>query len=212
MIFVRLNKYVLILFLYIIFNVAFATDGVVQFSGLVVETATMEPASFTSVYLSDGSRGVIANNDGFFSMAVQIGDTIVFQCIGYKTKKVVIPENLVGDSYISNVVLEKDIINLKEVVVRPLPEPALLRQAVVNLDVPDDLLALADETFAQSQLEDWTLGLKYDGSESFKAFVDKTVEQNYSEGQAKPMKIADIAAWAQFINSIKKGKLKKKDD
>lgn len=208
----RLNKLISLLALLISVNVSFATSGVVQFSGLVVETGTMEPASYTSVYLADGSRGVIANSEGFFSMAVEKGDTIVFQCIGYKTKKVVIPETIDGDSYITTVILDKDIINLKEVVVRPLPEPALLRQAIVNLEVPDDLLVLADETFAQSQLEDWSLGLKYDGSESFKAFVDKTVQQNYSEGQAQPMKIADIAAWAQFINSIKKGKFKKKDD
>ncbi|MBL0077721.1 MAG: hypothetical protein IPP53_01040 [Bacteroidetes bacterium] len=110
----------------------------------------------------------------------------MFQCLGYKPKYIVVPSTVQNNSFIQTVLMETDAINLKELVIRPLPAPNLLRAAIVNVDVPDDFIALAEETFNNSQLDDWTLGTKYDGTENFNLFVDKTVANNYSLEQARP--------------------------
>lgn len=190
----------------------FGQNEVIQFSGLVVETFSREPTSFCAVYKKNSDRGTIADDQGFFSLVVEKGDTIMFQCLGYKPKYIVVPSTVQNNSFIQTVLMETDAINLKELVIRPLPAPNLLRAAIVNVDVPDDFIALAEETFNNSQLDDWTLGTKYDGTENFNLFVDKTVANNYSLGQARPQKLFDIASWAQFAKALKDGAFKKKDD
>lgn len=187
-----------------------AQNIAIQFSGLVVENFSREPTSFCAVYKKNSERGTIADNQGFFSLVVEPGDTIIFQCLGFKTKSIIIPLQVQYNSYIQNILMETDIINLKELVIRPLPAPNLLRAAIVNVDVPDDFIELAEETFNKSQLSDWSLGTKYDGSENYNLFVDKTVANNYSSGQAKPQKLFDVASWAQFAKALKDGTFKKK--
>ena len=170
----------------------FGQNEVIQFSGLVVETFSREPTSFCAVYKKNSDRGTIADDQGFFSLVVEKGDTIMFQCLGYKPKYIVVPSTVQNNSFIQTVLMETDAINLKELVIRPLPAPNLLRAAIVNVDVPDDFIALAEE--------------------NFNLFVDKTVANNYSLGQARPQKLFDIASWAQFAKALKDGAFKKKDD
>ena len=202
-----------IFFFFILFitTVCFGQNEVIQFSGLVVESFSREPTSFCAVYKKNSERGTIADNQGFFSLVVEKGDTIVFQCLGYKPKYVIVPNVLQNNSFIQTVLMETDAINLKELVIRPLPAPNLLRAAIVNVDVPDDFITLAEETFNNSQLGDWSLGTKYDGTENFNLFVDKTVANNYSLGQSKPQKLFDVASWAQFAKDLKDGAFKKKE-
>ncbi|MBP9136667.1 MAG: carboxypeptidase-like regulatory domain-containing protein, partial [Chitinophagales bacterium] len=111
----------------------FGQNEVIQFSGLVVETFSREPTSFCAVYKKNSERGTIADDQGFFSLVVEKGDTIMFQCLGYKPKYIVVPSTVQNNSFIQTVLMETDAINLKELVIRPLPAPNLLRAAIVNV-------------------------------------------------------------------------------
>ena len=62
------------------------TVEIVQLSGLVVTESNSDPVPlpFAEIRIKSTNRGVFSNENGFFSIAVKIGDTLQFRYIGYK--------------------------------------------------------------------------------------------------------------------------------
>ena len=186
-------------------------DGIVQFSGIVKDLSTGQPLPFATVYVDKVFRGTITNLEGFFSFVVQKGDSIIIRSVGYKQEKLQIPLALDGDSYHVMYALENDTILLDEVVIYPWPNRQQFRQAFINLEVPDNLQDLAELTFANSSLEEFSLLTDYDGNENFDQFINNYVGEIYYQGQSAPIQLMNPFAWAQFIKAIKAGKFKRKD-
>lgn len=185
---------------------------VVQFSGIIKDVSTGQPIPFATVYVDKVYRGTITNLDGFFSFVVQEGDSIIMSSVGYKEKRLVIPANLENDSYHIMYGMESDTILIDEVVIYPWPSKQQFRQAFINLEVPDNMQDLAEQTFAQAKLEDFNLITDYDGGENFDQFVNKYVGEIYYQGQSAPIQLLNPFAWAQFVKAIKAGKFKRKNN
>jgi hypothetical protein len=183
---------------------------VVQFSGILKDISTGQPLPFATVYVDKVFRGTITNLDGFFTFVVEKGDSIIIRSVGYKEKRLMIPKKLQGDSYHVMYGLENDTILLDEVVIYPWPTHQQFRQAFINLEVPDDLQELAEQTFANSSLEEFSLWTDYDGSENFDQFITNYVGEVYYQGQSAPIQLLNPFAWAQFIKAITAGKFKRK--
>ncbi len=181
---------------------------VVQFSGIIKDLYNGQPIPFVTVYVDKIFRGTITNIDGFFSFAVAKGDSIVIRSVGYKQEKLQIPTALKGDSYHVMYGLESDTILLDEVVIYPWSR-IHFRQHFINLEIPDDLQQLAEETFTKSSLEEFGQYLDYDGGENFDQFISDYVGEIYYQGQSAPIQLLNPFAWAQFVKAIKAGKFKR---
>ncbi|MEZ5007748.1 MAG: carboxypeptidase-like regulatory domain-containing protein [Chitinophagales bacterium] len=181
---------------------------VVQFSGIIRDITDGTPIPFATVYVDKIFRGTISNIDGFFSMAVAKGDSIVIRSVGYKEERLQIPPNLKGDSYHLLYALENDTIMLDEVVIYPWSK-LHFRQHFINLEIPDDLQQLAEETFAKSTLAEFSEWTDYDGNENFDQFINNYVGEIYYQGQSAPIQLLNPFAWAQFVKAIKAGKFKR---
>lgn len=181
---------------------------VVQFSGIIRDATDGQPIPFATVYVDKIFRGTITNIEGFFSMAVAKGDSIVIRSVGYKEERLQIPPSLKGDSYHVMYALENDTIMLDEVVIYPWSK-LHFRQHFINLEIPDDLQQLAEETFAKSSLAEFSEWTDYDGNENFDQFVNNYVGEIYYQGQSAPIQLMNPFAWAQFIKAIKAGKFKR---
>src|SRR4051812_8902391 len=101
---------------------------VLQFSGYVRDAETNSPIPFCAVYIQGENRGTITGMDGFFTFVVAKGDTILAKSLGYKTFKIAVPADVDGTSFTKEITLERDVIELKGVTIRPLPTPSQLRQ------------------------------------------------------------------------------------
>jgi len=209
----RLNKMMVVVLLSLIsVSTVFGqrNKDVVQFSGIIQDVTTGQPIPFVTIYVDKVFRGTISNLDGFFSFVGEKGDSIVIRSVGYKQEKLQIPSSLKGDSYHVMYALEADTILLDEVVIYPWPSKQQFRQAFINLEVPDDLQELAEQTFARATLEEFSLLTDYDGNENFDQFVKNYVGEIYYAGQSAPIQLMNPFAWAQFIKAIKQGKFKRK--
>src|SRR5688572_10074515 len=71
----------------------------IQFSGVVVSSDSLEPIPFTSLIVKNTSRGTIGDYFGYFSFVAQTLDTIEFSAIGHKRGFFVIPDTLTGNKY-----------------------------------------------------------------------------------------------------------------
>lgn len=189
-----------------------SAKNIVQFSGFIRDIETSSPIPYAAIYIYENNRGTISGPDGFFSFAVAEGDTIIVSSLGYKTFTLVIPKNIGQTSFAKEILLDRDPIMLDEVLITPLPEPHQLRQAILSLNIPDNLAELAQQTIANSIINDEIeRNTQYDGAENYNAYVKSQTEYYYNRfGNQRPgISLTDPFAWAKFIQSIKDKKKRK---
>lgn len=196
-----------------VFVLTASAKEVVQFSGFVRDIESNAPIPFCALYIQNENRGTISGTDGFFNFVVGKGDTIVVKSLGYKSFKIAVPRDLDANSFSKDITLERDVVELKGVTIRPLPTPGQLRHAMANLDIPDNLQQLAQQTIEQSILNDEiSQKVNFDGKENFNQYVQSQVGYYYNRfGNQRPgISLTNPFAWAEFIKSVK-NKKKKKD-
>lgn len=194
---------------------AVQAKDVIQFSGYVRDVETNSPIPFCAVYIQGENRGTITGMDGFFTFVVAKGDTILAKSLGYKTFKIAVPKDLDVTSFTKEITLDRDVVELKGVTIRPLPTPSQLRQAMINLQVPNNMQELAQQTIENSILTDQiSKNMKFDGKENFNQYVQSQVDYYYNRnGNQHPgISLTNPFAWAQFIKDIKSKKKKKAAD
>jgi len=103
--------------------------------GRVLDDETQTPLPYSNILVLHKNIGTISNEKGDFSLDItelSATDTLSFQYIGYKTKKLVLG-NL--DS-ISNITLKENLINLSEVFVfgNPLDAKTIIKKIIENKD------------------------------------------------------------------------------
>ncbi|MCO5229715.1 MAG: carboxypeptidase-like regulatory domain-containing protein [Chitinophagales bacterium] len=177
---------------------------VVQFSGMIKDNISNAPIPFAIVYVDKEKRGTVSTIDGFYSFAVAQGDVVLFKSIGYKPYKLEVPKEMMGDSYFKDIYMERETYALDTITIYPLPRPHQLRQAIANLDIPDDMVALAKKTIEKSKLDELTKATRYDGNENFNQYLKNQVQSYYHYGQPAPIRLFDAFSWAEFIKSLKK--------
>ena len=101
--------------------------------GLVIDSRTRRPLSFTNVFLSNKSNGTISNMAGRFELKVssdEIQDTLGISHIGYQMAFIPI---MSIDTGVLIVRLSTEKILIKEVVVKPLDPIYILTKAIENI-------------------------------------------------------------------------------
>jgi hypothetical protein len=185
----------------------------VQFSGYIKDVESFAPVPYAAIYIKDKNRGTISGSDGYFNFVIAKGDTIIVKSLGFKTYTVVVPIDIEGTTYSKEINLEQDAVMLKGVTIRPLPEPHQLRYAMLNLDIPDNLAELAQQTIANSIInDDFERSTNYDGAENYNAYAKQQATYYYNRfGNQRPgISLTDPFAWAGFIKKIKENKKAKK--
>ncbi|MEQ9403035.1 MAG: carboxypeptidase-like regulatory domain-containing protein [Cyclobacteriaceae bacterium] len=82
-------------------------------SGRIMEQDGQTPIPFVNIWYKNKTVGTFSNNEGFFEIPSGSYDTIVFSCIGYERKELVLRSNRLD----LNVLLKSDPVVLQEVIV-----------------------------------------------------------------------------------------------
>lgn len=187
--------------------------NLVQFSGFVRDAESSSPVPFCAIYIEGVNRGAITSLEGFFTFPAAKGDTILVKALGYKTFTVIIPADLELSSFTKEITLERNPIELPTTTIHaPLPTENELRWAMINLDVPNNMQELAQQTIEQSILTDEiSRNMNFNGKENFNQYVQNQVGYYYNQngGQHPGISLTNPFAWANFIKDIKAKKKKK---
>ena len=87
-----------------------------ELKGLVLDMDNQTALAYANIYVLHKNKGVISNEKGYFSLNIKgldDEDTLRFQYIGYKTKKITIGQLDTA----SIIYLQEDIINLSETLI-----------------------------------------------------------------------------------------------
>ncbi len=168
-------------------------------SGVVVATDSLISMPFVSIYRSSDHRGTYSDYSGYFTLPVQQGDTINFNCIGLKTSSFVIPLDSTQNHLSVVQLMEMDTFTMRPITILPYPAPHKLRQELLALDLPSD----GYSKFSRTQY----MAVNYDGLYDF-ASQSVSNEQallnsRITSGLVSGGNLLDGNAWKKFIRSLK---------
>jgi len=206
-----LSSIVIFIFLAVYAN-AQEEPHVVQFSGRVVtmEDEKISKLIYTNIAVKGSSRGTVSDIDGFFSLPVRVGETILVSRIGFRDKELDIPLEVDGTFYTKDIIMQKDTLFLPEAFIYPWPDKDFFKIEFLALEVDNILQDLAEENLAPEKIEYLKAILPADGGEVSKLELQQASQAYYYEGQARPQNIFNPLSWKKFIDAIKRGDYKKK--
>jgi CarboxypepD_reg-like domain len=181
-------------------------DRIVQVSGVVVTSDSLEPVAFATIYRSHDYRGTFSDYKGYFTLPVAIGDTLHFDCLGQKHSAFVIPYDTVNQHLSIVQIMDADTVMLPTVYILPHPAKHKLREEVLALDLPGDNYY----KFTRQQGEI----ANYDGLHDFADIsyqnASNTMEARYNTKFLSGGNLLDPAAWGRFMQSIKSGEYRER--
>jgi hypothetical protein len=185
------------------------------FTGIVVAGKTTERLPGATILIPKAGKGVLATNDGYFSIPVFPGDSIVFSYVGYKTQYHKIPRNYNAETYSAIIVMRADVQMLAEVRVYPYATEEEFKKAFLELRLPDqaDRDAIARST-SQEYLTKMAAITPNSAQTNFRYTLDQQLfgrESAANRGFATTFPFLNPFAWDRFIKSVKNGDLKKKE-
>jgi hypothetical protein len=185
---------------------------IVQISGKVVteENERLVPLPYSIVAVVGTARGTFTDVNGFFSIVVRTGETLLFKVLGFKDAYYKVPDTLSRERYSLFQILTKDTILLPEAVIYPWPDPDNFNQEFLAMDVHDDLEDIAAENLSEKAMMQLREYLPSDGTEHTSLYLREQASNYYYEGQIRTSQIFNIFAWQQFIKAWQRGDFKKK--
>lgn len=192
-------------------------SDIVEVYGLVVtrgERTAYEYVPFATVAVNGTTRGTYANFEGMYSIVVKKGQTLTFSAVGFKSKEVKIPTDVVGVYYSLSVELEATEISIEEVTVFPWPNRDNLAAEFLAMQPnrAGQLEAIAKENLDKNELMAIAANEKMDGKESSTYYLRQQTREYSYQGQQAPQPIFDPIAWGKFFNQWKKKKTTSKED
>lgn len=194
-------------------------DQVFQITGMVVSETTDSAIAYARIQVNHSRRGALANENGFYSIAVNLRDTLYFSHIGYHDSKLLVADYIRGYQgdrsqyiYVVNYMLE-DTFSLAEVVIFPYNTPEELRTAIVNLSNSESLLErAARENLDPQRLHAIMQELPVDGNERLMVARQMYYQQYQQENLIQTAAIDPIAAARLLQYIVDKAKTRKRRD
>jgi hypothetical protein len=187
-----------------------ARDSVVQLFGMVMTADSLDGIPAVSIVVKGTNRGTVSNRSGVFSIAVLKGDEIEFTHVSFKPQITKIPRNLEGTQYSIVQLMVRDTMYLPVAIIRPRPTKEQFSRDFVNTKVAEDEMEILRKANTPEMQAAVMRRTPYDGREITNRQLDQIYQRARYQGQVPPMNIFNPAAWAEFINSWKRGDFKRK--
>lgn len=186
----------------------------IQFSGRVVTEIDnkLDPLPYTNIAVKGTPRGTSTNIDGFYSLVVLPGETVLFSRLGFELVEYLIPSDLSQNTHSKIVVMKQDTLFLPGVDIYPWPDPDFFKIEFLALEVNEELAEIAQQNLSPEKMARLRDILPADGREVSGIELRQLSQAYYYEGQLKPQNIFNPLSWKKFIDAIKRGDFKKKDD
>ena len=178
---------------------------VVQVSGLVMNADSTITIPGVHIYDERG-RGIPTDFRGWFSKAFVAGDTLTISAIGFKNRKVIVPDS-VGDRVTVIFALEEEVTQLADIEVNPFPTEELFKEAILAMNLTreqENVLNSYEPEIIRELVR--TMPLEGSSSMNYRYMMNQQFQNlQYSSGP-RTNPLLNPFAWANFINSLKKKK------
>jgi len=183
------------------------TARIMQISGVVISEDNLEPLPYTTVWNRSIKKGVIADFYGFFTLVSFPGDTLVFNYYGCQKSTYIIPDTLIDNRYSIVHMMQKDTLNMPEVVVHPWPSREEFARYFVEMKPYDDAMRRAQRELSNESLAFTAARMNNDASLAYGYAQNQRLTKLYTNGQLPANNLFNPYAWAKLVQDWKAGKL-----
>jgi hypothetical protein len=209
------SKFTYLIFAFAAFLLSFKSLGqgenpIVQFSGIVVAEDSTNGIPGVSIFIPKAGRGTFTNEYGYFSLPTLVGDSVVISAIGYRKQHYVIPKDKAkGFSVVVDLVADTTVLPVVEVY--PYPTKELFKKAFVSLQLEDKNYENMRKNLDEELLARIFRSTPMDGSMNYRNLMQQNAIMTSNRGFYPTIPFLNPFAWREFIKSIKRGDLKKKN-
>ncbi len=204
-------KYCLTIILLVVSTTIFAQDAkrsskLVQFSGIITDTDSNSVVPYVTITnVSKNNQKYAANYQGYFSIIVNPGDSLIFSAIGFNTKIVVLPNEIVDFKYTEMVKLKPETVYLKAIRIYPWATIEEFNKEFLSMKVADDDMAIAKKNLSPRSIQAMVLSLPRNAAEisnsNYRYNFDRM--QNVNMRQTNPL--LNPFAWGKLMQQIFNG-------
>jgi hypothetical protein len=205
----KIGLIVLVLLLQTIVFGQTENDRLVQLSGVVISSDSLQEMPYAAIYNRSVKRGTIADMYGFFSLVVQPGDTLLFRYVGHKPSSYIVPDTLKDDRYSIIHMMELDSAAFNEVIIYPWPSKEAFAQAFIEMNPYDDALLRAQRQLSGQNLAALASKVSSDASISYGNVTNQQNTRLYTMGQSPVNNLMNPFAWASFLQKWRAGELRR---
>lgn len=185
----------------------------IQLHGVVVSNDSLVQL-LPNVQILVKSRGQmnVSDRDGFFSLVVMPGDTVLFQHIGFRLTRFWVPDTLEGDNFLARIILEWDTEVLDPVIVYPWPSKENFKEEFLAMEIQTTELDIAKRNLALDELRARAKAMGYDAAEMQDYLITMQNQQLYNQGRyyggsgasAILGALSNPFAWTELFQSLKR--------
>lgn len=204
-------KYCLTIILLVVATTIFAQDAkrsnkLVQFSGIITDTDSNSVVPYVTITnVSNKNQKYAANYQGYFSIIVNPGDSLIFSAIGFNNKVIVLPNEITDYKYTEMVKLKPETVYLKAVRIYPWATIEEFNKEFLSMKVADDDMAIAKKNLSPKSIQAMILSLPRNASEisnsNYRYNFDRM--QNVNMRQTNPF--LNPFAWGKLMQQIFNG-------
>jgi hypothetical protein len=184
---------------------------VIQLSGIILNSDSTDAVPGVNIYVPKKGRGTSSGRYGYFSMPVLEGDSVVFSFIGLKRQTFKVPNNVEDDKISLILTMQVDEISLAEIEVMPYPTEDEFKRQVLAMNYEAPMAIDTRGNMSPETLLRWAGEMPASANENWRYFQQGQILQIQDRYGPRPFTLMDPFAWSKFIQSIKRGDLKKKD-
>jgi hypothetical protein len=185
-------------------------DPHITFSGIIIEARSNEPLPGAAVQIPRAGKGILSNNQGYFSIRVFPGDSVVFSFLGFKKQYYKIPKD-VERTYSAVIELQEDSKMLKEVKVYPYSTEEAFKEALVNMKLPDEAeRQMLEERFGKEAVQAMVSQTAMGANGNYRYMMNQQQQSFLDRGTVRTLNFTNPFAWMSFIRDVKSGALKDK--
>ncbi len=184
---------------------------IIQLSGIVVGATDTLPVPFATILIQGASYGAVADPNGFFSLVVTAGQTLLFSSIGYAPTSYTVPDSVSADAYSIVQSMAQDTYMLPMTTIYPWPSKEKFRDAFINLKLPETQDDILRRNFSLAQIRELARNTRMDAGQNYRAMMREMTDKLYYKGQlSPPNNLLNPFAWAAFIQAWKRQREAKK--
>ena len=204
-------KYCLTILLLVVATTVFAQDAkrsskLVQFSGIITDTDSNSVVPYVTITnVTNKGQKHAANYQGYFSIIVNPGDSLIFSAIGFNNRVVILPNEIADYKYTEMVRLKPETVYLKAVRIYPWATIEEFNKEFLSMKVADDDMAIAKKNLSPKSIQSMILSLPRSASEisnsNYRYNFDRM--QNVNMRQTNPL--LNPFAWGKLMQQIFNG-------
>jgi len=193
-----------------------AQEILIQWTG-VVRNELLEPIPYAHIIVQKDWRGTASDANGMFTIITYPRDTLLISCIGYKPRKIPVPNRTYSDSrhYIMDIILDEDPITLSELVIFPWKTYKEFKDAFMALNLPEDDLVRAYNNIAvmHEQIYNAIANRPQSASANFRDLTAARTNRMMTLGHMYPTyAITNPLAWARFFQALRDGEFRQREN